>query len=1002
MDFRFILVVVRLTGIFLAMLWAQSWYEPALRSWQALEVGPVVVWYVEGSEGLAEQVGQWGADAYRELVGLLEFEPQAKIIIRLYPSPQSWAQAPVPDYRGALMPPPTIASIYPFPSRAQIAALTRSEVAVLLLQQLYFSEGVRMQNRALLYMPDWFLRGFGYFWGEGWTREDLVRLQDIPEEAFVEIVERRASPSPFYKSLYKSIWFWIYRTYGQRKTMDLLYMTRLTRSIGEALYLTLNLSETELWEKWQSFLGTLKGPELRSEEELERRGIIAAAVASDGETRAFATLRDQRVQYYLRLNGNLYELPGSWQWRSGYYDPALSMSFSNQKSLVWTTYEKDRVVLRRWSPLTRKYEQFPLPLLAVQGIAWQGESTLLFSGLSPDGSVKVYALTLPQGNLRIVAQAKGDLLYPEIWQSDLYAMWQPDTAKVSPLSVLWEPLRPVRLEKNEWRALSYPSFYATDGGWIVHDSALTSVSDIMYGGHPWTFLKDTSYAGEWAYGGVQQWVGSSPERVFFLRYRGGKMRLASAPRSNVLNQSAIFPPISAAEVIQLRLQRKGTYVAFYAPPIPRFPEDTVASDTPRQRRQPFYLFDEEVSRPRRRRSRSRTFELPSADRIQPIPTARFISKVPYHWGLWELRLEPVLHPMMRLGWQTTAVARDWQGDHEWSVRWTPYIDLRSSELVLSYTRYRSRLQPFAQLYKQSHYFPARRYNHTLRITTWQGKLGIRYPISPAWTIEGYVVGLYANRYHVSRTTEQNLSAQTQRLGGGIQIVQDKLSLREGFPWIGWQNALRLEGYFSRGQWSYPMAYLNIQRYQPLLNRMVLHLGGTAVAGGQRGRYFLLGGVPEWINYVFENRAQIPLLTEPVGYFLTEYAFVPGFPYHARRGRNLILGSAKVHMPMLAWRREMRLPSRQVYGFDWYLSYYIGTTWTTGNPFSQKNPIDAEFIFRPPLVISVQALKSPFIASFGTGIVFQVMRLPISVEVAWPIEEGRITKATFIAGLRRNF
>ncbi|MEN3041446.1 MAG: hypothetical protein ABDH66_07930 [Bacteroidia bacterium] len=995
-----------LMGIWMSLLCAQSWYEPPLRGWQAMEVGAVIVWYAEGSEGLAEQVGQWGNDVYRELVSMLEFEPQTKIVIHLYPSPQSWAQAPGPSYRGTLMPPPAIASVYPLPSRAQMAALVRSEVCAVLLHQLYFSEGVRMQNRALLYMPDWFLWGFAYFWGEGWTKDDLARLQDIPEQAFIEITERRAPPSPFYKSLYKSIWFFLYRTYGQRKMMDLVYMTRLTRHIGEALYLTLNLSEEELKEKWQSFLNTLRGPKLRVEDELERRGLLTAAVAADGETRAFAVLRDQRVRYYLRLEGQTYELPGSWQWKSTYYEPSLSMSFSAQKSLAWTTYERDRVVLRRWNPSERKYERYPLPLLAVQGLVWQGENSLLFSGLSPDGKVRVYTLTFPQGVLRMHPQAKGDLLYPQPLGNDLYAMWQADTTRLSPLSVLWEPLRPVRLRNGEWQPLAYPSFYAAEGGWISHDTALTTLCDILNGGHPWTFSGDTSYPTAWEYGGVQQWVGYSSEKVFFLRYRGGKMRLAEAPKASLLREKPVFPPVSAAEIIQFRLQRRGAYASRYTFRVPSkvedSAEDSAVVDTPRLQRQPFYLFDEDVSRPRRRRTRYRVLEPSSASQVQQIPASRPLGRVPYHWKLWELRSEPVLHPLMRLGWQVTATSRDWHGDHEWSFSWTPYIDLRSSEFKLSYTRYRSRFQPLVQLYKQSHFFPARRYLYALRITTWQGKIGLRYPFSSAWEVEGYFSGLYANRYHVSRITEQNLSAQAQSLGGGIQVSHTTLSFRESFPWIGWRNILRLETYVERRRLSYPLAYLNLQRYQPLWNRIILQVSGTAAIGGPTGRYFLLGGVSEWVNYVFQNRAQIPLLTDPAGYFLMEYAYMPGFPYHARRGRNLLLGTVKLHMPILAWRRDWQLPSRQVYTFDWYFSYYVGTAWTTGNPFSQKNPIDAEFIFRPPLVISVQALKSPFIASAGTGFMFPIMRLPISVEVAWPIEEGRITKPAFIVGIRRDF
>lgn len=997
--------VKQLVGLMGGVLWAQMLYTPPWRGWQVMEVGPVMIWYISGQEGLARQAGQWGADIYRELVGLLEFQPEAKLVIQLHPSPYSWALSPVQTPTGMLLPPPTTVGVYPLPSRAATAALIRSEVTTFLLQQLYFSEGVRVQNRSLLYLPDWFFRGFAYFWGEGWTGEDLARLEDVPMQAFSELSRRTITPSPFYKSLYKSIWFYLYRAYGQRKVIDLLYMTRLTRSINEALYLTLNLSEEELWEKWRDFLQTLRREGISADEEIEKRALLTAAVARDGETRAFAVLREDRIRYFLRLNDQLYELPGDWKWRPGYDDPPVSMSFSPGGSLVWTAYEREGLILWRWNTAEKKYERHPLSLLTVQGLSWESENLLLFSGMGADGQVRIYSLTFPQGTLRVVEEARGDLLYPQRFRGELYALWQPDTSLLSPLAVLWEPWRPVRRSGTQWQALSYPPFYSAGGGWITHDTALTTISDITGSGHPWTFTRDTSFPVRWTQGAVWSWAGSSDEGAFFLRYRAGKLRLVRGERSTLLQEGNAFPPIRAAEAVQLRLQRRASYMAAYAVPESApadIPSDTTRMDTARSRRQPFYLFDEDTGRPVRRKSRSRLPVEASTARRRTLPTPRAMGRVPYHWNLWEFRLEPVLHPLMRFGWQVSATARDWQGDHAWRFFWRPYIDLRSSELQLSYTRYRSHISPVVELYKQSHFFPARRYNQTLRITTWQGRLGARYPLSPYLTVGGYLSATFADRYHIGRPGERDLSESQRMTGIQLHVKYERLTDREGFTWSGWRSTLRGELLRAQNQWSYPLAFLQVERFQPALERIVFQIRGTAAAGGTRGRYFLLGGIPEWINYEFQNRAQVPLLTDPVGYFLTEYAFLPGFPYQARRGRNLLLGSIIAHMPLLAWRREPSLPTRPVYTFDWHIGYYIGTTWTTGNPFSQKNPIDADFIFRPPLVISVQTLKSPFLMSFGTGLTFQIMKLPLSADLYWPLEEGRIGRATFLAGIRREF
>lgn len=983
--------------------WGQGWYEAPPRPWYALGVGPITVWHIAGQEALAKSVGQWGADAYRELTTLLEFQPEARLVLRLYPTPQAYAQVPIARPKGMLVPPPAYASVYPHPSRSALAAQVRSEVFALILLQLYFAEGVRVQNRSLLYLPDWYFWGFCYFWGEGWQGEDLARLQSIPPQAFTEITRRTVSPSPFYKSLYKSIWFYLYRTYGQRKVIDFLYMTRLTRNIDEALYLTFNLHLYEMQEKWRQFLDNLRLPYTPSvEDEIERRALLAAAVAPNGEERAFATLQKGRVSYFLRSGeGKVYPLPGSWIWRAGYVEPPLSMSFSPQGNLVWTAYQREQLILWRWNRAERTYERYPLSLLAVQGFSWD-EEKLLFAGLSIDGKVRLYEMAFPQGKVRVIGEAEGDLLYPQRHQGKLYALWQPDTSRLSPLTLPWEPRRPVRQTPEGWVSLPYPPFYSVEGGWIVHDTALTTLSDVIGSSHPWTFTSDTSYPSQWQYGLVQTWAGASNQQVFFLRYRLGKLRLAQAPWRSLLEEGKIFPPIHAAEVVQTRLQRRAALYAAYRSPSPLSlsPSDTSKTDTARSKRAPFYLFDEEVTRPLRRRTYRK--HTPSAsERGEQLPSATPLGAVPYQWELWELRLEPVLHPLVRFGWQIQGAVRDWHGDHEWQFLWRPYIDLRSSELHLRYTRYRSRWQPVADLYKQSHFFPARRFERTLRITTWQGSLGLRYPFTAHLGGEIYGVLISAHRYDIGRSTENNLSLRTLAPGLRISLNYDALTHREGFTWEGWLLHLRGEAFYRNKNWLYPLAALHIERFQPIFNKIVLEWNGIAAAGGAIGRYFLLGGAPQWINYDFQNRSQVPLLLEPMGYFLTEYVSLPGFPYQARRGRNLLLTSITAHLPLLAWRNDLSLPVRPIYNFDWYFSYYIGTTWTTGNPFSQKNPIDTEFIFRPPLVISVQTLKSPFLISFGTGISFQVMRLPLTAALYWPVEEARVGKVSFIAGIHRN-
>ncbi|MCX7605638.1 MAG: hypothetical protein N2170_00010 [Bacteroidia bacterium] len=980
-------------------------YAAPPKGWQSLASGPILVWYPRGHEGLAREVALWATDAHREVTNLLEFFPQGKVIVRLHPSPYAWTQQPRWEPRGSLISPPSIAEVYPAPTRALTAGIVRSQVIAVVLHQLYFSDGVRLQNRSLLYMPDWFLWGFAFFWGEGWQGEDLARLQSPPEKAFLSLAERTAAPSPLYKSLYKAIWFYLYRTYGQRKVIDILYMTRLTRSVSEALSLTVNLSEEELTEKWRTFIQFLQEKQDPSEKyESLRKSVLSAAIHPSETSLAYATLQNGSILYYLEIEGSAYELPGRWSWPQSYYEPILPMAFSKKGQLSWVAYEMEGPVIWRWEPSERKYYRLSPGLRAIQSISWQDEKSLLLSALSDEGKVAAYTLTFPQGILRKIGELEGDILTPQFLHGEIWASWQPDTSQTRSLSVLWEPPQPVVYRGGKWEPLSFSAYYAIGGGWIEGDSVCISLSDATGYGWPWIFQRDTSFPSAWGIPGLHRWIGQTQDKAYFLYYRGGRLRLGSVALAFLQQPGAVFPSLFAAEVIQYRLQRKASHQGMYRIKVPSIPSkrDSVPTDTPRTQRQPFYLFDEEVSRPiRRRRPRPSSESLSDRPSSFSLPAIQPQGAIPYHWLLWDIQMEPILHPLMRLGWSIQATARDMHADHEWYFLWTPYVDLRSSELSLRYTRYRNRWQPTAELTKQSHFFPNRRYGRTLRNNTWYGKAGIRYVFSQQLYAELAMQGLQADRYDMQGTDDRDLSASAHWLGGSFQLRYANLLYRERLPWIGWKAHLRVEGYRAGATWGFPLVFFQAERFQPVGRLFVLHVRGISAGGGNRGRYFFLGGIPDWINYDFQNRSQVPTLGETGGYFLNQYISFPGFPYQARRGKNLLLGSITARIPLLAWRKDTVLPTRLLYGFEWQVGYFVGTTWTTGNPFSQKNPIDAEYIFRPPLVISVQTLKSPFLMSIGTGIRFYIMRLPIGLETYWPVEEGRIGSARLLVSFRKD-
>jgi hypothetical protein len=92
----------------------------------------------------------------------------------------------------------------------------------------------------------------------------------------------------------------------------------------------------------------------------------------------------------------------------------------------------------------------------------------------------------------------------------------------------------------------------------------------------------------------------------------------------------------------------------------------------------------------------------------------------------------------------------------------------------------------------------------------------------------------------------------------------------------------------------------------------------------------------------------------------------------------------------------------MHNWVWSLFYDVGTAWDQGNPLSQRNPINVEFVQRAPFTISVQSLKSPFVQGLGTGLEGIVSGFDCRLDIAVPIEDGFVDVPRLMVSFGRSF
>jgi Surface antigen. len=115
----------------------------------------------------------------------------------------------------------------------------------------------------------------------------------------------------------------------------------------------------------------------------------------------------------------------------------------------------------------------------------------------------------------------------------------------------------------------------------------------------------------------------------------------------------------------------------------------------------------------------------------------------------------------------------------------------------------------------------------------------------------------------------------------------------------------------------------------------------------------------------------------------------GFCLHTRQGAHYALGNAEVRFPILKLFTTYLNP-KELYNTQLILFYDMGMSWTTGNPFSQRNPVDLEVLDdQTAVVMRVQSLKRPLLQGFGAAVQTVVLGLDLRLDVAWGLEDGSI-------------
>ena len=126
-----------------------------------------------------------------------------------------------------------------------------------------------------------------------------------------------------------------------------------------------------------------------------------------------------------------------------------------------------------------------------------------------------------------------------------------------------------------------------------------------------------------------------------------------------------------------------------------------------------------------------------------------------------------------------------------------------------------------------------------------------------------------------------------------------------------------------------------------------------------------------------------------------------FDFNERSGNKYGVVNAELRMPVMRLFTSS-LQSKKLFEMQFILFYDIGTAWSQGNPFSQRNPVSVNTIERPPFTITVENLRSPFLQSFGTGVQGTIFGLTGRIDFGWGVDDGAVQDPRIIVTMGYGF
>ncbi len=332
------------------------------------------------------------------------------------------------------------------------------------------------------------------------------------------------------------------------------------------------------------------------------------------------------------------------------------------------------------------------------------------------------------------------------------------------------------------------------------------------------------------------------------------------------------------------------------------------------------------------------------------------------------------------GWGLIAEAgmADYFENHRFTVRATPFLDLRSALLSADYLYLKHRVDFSAHFRRNSLFFAQDNFAQKNFLYVYQ--VGASYPVSRSFRVGAYPYVQQTNFYDLFDNTQVGQKSRSY-LGGRLELVYDNSFTNSANITTGTKARLMVErnAGLRASNTSWSQLHIDVRHYQRIHKEITLALRGSAGRFlGNAKKQYMVGGMDNWLFNQFADRPEGP--DNPLantGQFSTEgrvdWFFNPfvtnmrGFDYNAMSGPNFVVFNAELRLPLIKYLYKGPIASNFLRNFQIVGFTDVGSAWSGKSLLGRENSINTNVTARPPFVITTVNTRSPFLIGYGAGV-----------------------------------